>query len=257
MAPIILRKFNMNYIDYNDIILIIGLQKSGKSYITKDLLYYHNDIITGAVIVNSYCNKKIYDYIPPLFIHESYNDTFIKKIVKKQLKIEHELYDSRFFIIFEDCIKYKDAKKSKYLRKILCNPEKINGLCILEIIELDELYKILLLKKKINYLFLTKDTLENNRKKIYDAIKDIIMIEFSLFCKFLDDYTDNYNCLVIDVHINSNVIEDKLYWYNASNHENFKVCSNESWIYSEYNLIKESEKKDYNNNLFLRSINYF
>ena len=257
MSAIILRKFNMNYISEDDLIFVVGAPKSGKSHITKDLLYYHNTIPYGCVISNTHCNKSIYDYIPEIFIYDKYDASFIKRVVKKQIKnADNTIIDSRSFLIFEDALNYTHLKKSKYLRKLFSSHQLLNTLCILEIIELSNIYEILLNKNKVNYLFILKDNFQNNRKKLYDIIKEKLNIPFTLFCKFLDDYTDNYNCLVFDLQINSKYIEDKLFWYKSSCHDGFRIGGDQLWQYNRSHFVGLPEK-DINNNLFLRSINQF
>ena len=39
MNPINLRRFNLDYISKNSLIVIIGMNNSGKSFVTKDILY--------------------------------------------------------------------------------------------------------------------------------------------------------------------------------------------------------------------------
>ncbi len=253
--PLILRKFNTNYISNDNLILIIGPPKSGKSIITKDILYNINIIKYGCIISNPHSSKKVYDYIPSLFLHENYNKSIINKFIKKQLRLMYNNeYNSYSFLIFDDSLKYKDLEESKYLRKLFCG-KILNVLSIIEIIELSKIYETLLLKNKFDYLFIIKEPLENNRKKIYNFIQDKLNIPFSLFCKFMDDYTEDYNFLVLDLKSQSKYIADKLFWYKAKDHKNFKIDNEELWNYNNlhHNIIEE---KDCNTNIFLRSINY-
>ena len=238
---LILRRFNMNYINDNSVILILGAQKSGKSFLSKDLLYHKKNISTGMVISNKYSNKNTYNYIPSLFIHDELNNDFIKKFTKKQLKLasSYNNDDTRKFLIFDDSIKYENIKDNKYLRKIISSPFEVNILCIIETIILEDVYNILISKNKVDYIFILKDNIQYNRKKIYDSIKNDVNIEFLLFCKLLDDYTDNFNCLVFHVKSKSKNFQDKLFWYKASVYENFNIGSDELWKYNNKHLIIE------------------
>jgi len=208
---IILRKFNMNYISDNALLLIIGLQHTGKSIIIKKILN-NNNILAGLIVKNKFINNNKYDYISPNFIYN--NIDFIKEFVKYQIKlIKNNNCDSRKFIIFDDNIT-KDDLKNKYLLKIFSNPYELNLLCILKTIILEDIYYRLLYKNKVDYIFILKNDIYSNRKKIYDSINNKINIVFTLFCKFLDDYTNNEGyCLIIYLKSESKNIEDIFFWY--------------------------------------------
>ena len=85
--------------------------------------------------------------------------------------------------------------------------------------------------------------IQNSKKEIFDAIYFKIKIEFTVFCKFLDDYTDDYNCLVVYLKTESKYIEDKLFWYKANINPDFKMCCIESWQYNHNHLIIEPNNK--------------
>ena len=92
--------------------------------------------------------------------------------------------------------------------------------------------------------------IELNRKHIYEQFKDYLTIEYSIFVKILNDYTNNYNLLVLDMKCKSICIEDKLYWYKANIHNNFIICNEESWNYNNENYIKEPSIRNMNRSIF-------
>ena len=48
----------------------------------------------------------------------------------------------------------------------------------------------------------------------------------------MDQCTQDYECLVIHNNAKSNKLEDQVFWYKASNHEDFRVGNSEIWEYS-------------------------
>ena len=110
---IILRKFNMVYIDNSSLILIIGMNNSNKYYIIKDLLYNHKTIPIGVVISKDKSNK--YDYIPQIFIHEEYNTSIIENILKRQKTVLKQVKKENYKNYFENAYN-KDAYKD-YVKK--------------------------------------------------------------------------------------------------------------------------------------------
>ena len=240
---IILRHFNKNNINKNSLLVIIGSYLSGKSTLTKDILYIHKDIPSGIVICN---NKEKYKYIPPIFVHNKYDKYTIKQYLKRQQILTENEDNNESFIILDDCLynNYKD----KYLTILLESSKIYNYLCIIETQYFSKINNNFI--NNIDYVFILKDDIELNRKHIYEQFKDYLTIEYSIFVKILNDYTNNYNLLVLDMKCKSICIEDKLYWYKANIHNNFIICNEESWNYNNENYIKEPSIRNMNRSIF-------
>ena len=117
-----LKKFDMKNISFKPnenngpVIVLIGRRDTGKSFLVRDLLYYHQDIPLGAVISGTEEGNGFYSaHVPKLFIHNEYNTGIIENILKrqkqvlKQIKKEQETYkrstiDPRTFCILDDCL---------------------------------------------------------------------------------------------------------------------------------------------------------
>ena len=79
-----LRKFDMKNIQFDTnktqgpVIVLIGRRDTGKSFLVKDLLYYHQDIPIGTVISGTEAGNGYYaKMVPRLFIHDEYNENII------------------------------------------------------------------------------------------------------------------------------------------------------------------------------------
>ena len=117
-----LKKFNMRDISFKPdenkgpVVVLIGRRDTGKSYLVRDLLFYHQDIPIGTVISGTEAGNGFYaSHVPKLFIHDEYNTAIIENILKrqktvmKQVKKEMEQYkrstiDPRAFVILDDCL---------------------------------------------------------------------------------------------------------------------------------------------------------
>lgn len=53
---------------------------------------------------------------------------------------------------------------------------------------------------------------------------------FEMFCQFMDQCTENYECLVICNGVQSNRLEDQVFWYKASDHPPFRMCDQSLWV---------------------------
>ena len=122
-----LKKFNMKKIKDDEVVVLIGKRNTGKSFLTRDLLYHHRDLPAGTVISPTEGANKFYSHmIPPILIHEEYSNSitqnFMKrqKTLKKQLK-EGDNTDNRAFLILDDCLYDNTWKNDKQIREIFMN----------------------------------------------------------------------------------------------------------------------------------------
>ena len=88
------------------------------------------------------------------------------------------------------------------------------------------------LRGNIDYVFILKESVLANRKKLYDQYAGVFP-NFDVFCQAMDQCTNDFQCLVIDNTTNSNVFEEQVYWYKASPKGNFKMGCERYWEYSE------------------------
>ena len=86
-----LKKFDMRDISFKanethgPVIVLVGRRDTGKSFLVRDLLYYHQDIPIGTVISGTEVGNGFYaKMVPRLFIHEEYNTAVIENILKRQ-----------------------------------------------------------------------------------------------------------------------------------------------------------------------------
>ncbi len=129
-----LKKFDIKSISFRPdenkgpVIVLIGRRDTGKSYLVRDLLYYHQDIPIGTVISGTEAGNGFYsEHVPKLFIHDEYNTAIVENILKrqktvmKQIRKEVEVYkksniDPRAFVILDDCLFDATWTKDKMMR---------------------------------------------------------------------------------------------------------------------------------------------
>ncbi len=70
-----LKKFDMSSIAPDKVVVMIGKRNTGKSFLVKDLLWYHQKIPVGTVISATESANCFYgNMVPPIFIHNEYNE---------------------------------------------------------------------------------------------------------------------------------------------------------------------------------------
>jgi len=242
-----LKKFNMKKIKDDEVVVLIGKRNTGKSFLTKDLLYHHRDIPAGTVISPTEGANKFYsDMIPPILIHEEYNNPIIMNFMKRQKKLKKQIMndgdksiDNRAFLILDDCLYDSGWKNDKQIREIFMNGRHWGIMFIL-------IMQFALgippnLRTNIDYVFILRENIYNNRKKLYEHYAGMFPT-FEMFNSTMDQCTENYECLVIHCSAKSNKLEDQVFWYKADSHDNFRICSPEVWDYSNKHYIEDDEE---------------
>ena len=238
------------------VIVLIGRRDTGKSFLVKDLLYYHQDIPLGTVISGTEAGNGFYtQHVPKLFIHDEYNSAIIENILKrqktvlKQMKKEVEMYkkstiDPRAFVILDDCLFDASWTRDKMMRLLFMNGRHWKMMLIITM-----QYPLGIppnLRTNIDYVFILREPYISNRKKIYDNYAGMFPT-FESFSQVMDQCTENYECLVINNNAKSNKLNDQIFWYKAEDHKNFKLGSKEFWEISK-NLDSDDDEEVYDPN---------
>ena len=177
-----LSKFSMNNISFRPdenkgpVVVLIGRRDTGKSYLVRDLLYYHQDIPIGTVISGTEAGNGFYSqHVPKLFIHDEYNSAIIENILKrqktvlKQVKKEMETYkrttiDPRAFVILDDCLYDASWTRDKMMRLLFMNGRHWKIMLIITM-----QYPLGIppnLRTNIDYVFILREPYIKNRKII-------------------------------------------------------------------------------------------
>lgn len=239
-----LKKFDMKKITFKPnenqgpVIVLIGRRDTGKSFLVRDLLYYHQDIPIGTVISGTEAGNGFYGkMVPKLFIHDEYNSAIIENILKRQkmvvrqLKKETEAYgrstiDPRTFVILDDCLYDNTWARDKLMRLLFMNGRHWKLMLVITM-----QYPLGVppnLRTNIDYTFILREPYIANRKRIYENFAGMFPT-FESFCQVMDQCTENYECLVVSNNAKSNRLEDQIFWYKASGHGDFKLGSKEFW----------------------------
>ena len=242
-----LKKFDMKSIEFKasenkgPVVVLIGRRDTGKSFLVRDLLYYHQEIPIGTVISGTEAGNGFYsEHIPKLFIHEEYNTAIIENILKrqravlKQLKkdnIQHRQNntDPRTFCILDDCLFDNTWTKDKLMRLLFMNGRHWKIMLVITM-----QYPLGIppnLRTNIDYVFILREPYIANRKRIWENYAGMFPT-FESFCQVMDQCTENYECLVIDNNAKSNQLQDQIFWYKAAGHPSFRLGSKEFWDYS-------------------------
>jgi len=254
-----LKKFNMRDITFkiNDskgpVVCLIGRRDSGKSFLVKDLLYYHQDIPIGTVIAGTEEGNGFYGkMVPKLFIHNEYKTEIIENVLKRQRQVMKQInkeietfkksnIDPRAFVILDDCLYDNSWSRDKMMRLLFLNGRHWKVMLVLTM-----QYPLGIpptLRTNIDYVFILREPYIANRKRIYENYAGMFPT-FESFCQIMDNCTENYECLVIDNNVKSNKLTDQVKWYKADSHSDFKLGTKEFWELSK-NVHSDDEEETF------------
>ena len=250
MTSLKLHKFDMSSIKDHSIIVLIGKRGTGKSYLVRDFLYHKQDIPVGTVVSpTEKMNKYFSHFVPPIFIHEEYTPRLVSNVLKRQSDIIRkkqtgeygEDVDERAFLIFDDCLFDDSWAKDKNMRCIFMNGRhyKLTFILTMQF----PLGVKPHLRTNIDYVFILRENIVSNRRRIYEHYAGMFPT-FDIFCKIMDQCTENYECLVIHNNAKSNKIEDQVFWYKAEMHDDFRLGSDNFWNYNNEYYDDESDGED-------------
>ena len=242
-----LKKFDITQIKDDKVVVLIGKRDTGKSFLCKDILYYHNDIPVGQVISGTEGANQFYGKIvPKLFIHDEFNTNIVQNMLKRQKLMitkvnDGEQVDPRAFLILDDCLYDNTWSKDKFMRSVFMNGRHYKLLFMLTM-----QYALGIppnLRTNIDYVFILRENYVSNRKRLYEHYAGMFP-SFEMFCQVMDQCTEDYECLVINNNAKSNKLTDQVFWYKAEPHADFRIGADSYWEYSKNNYSDEERVDD-------------
>ena len=222
-------------------IVVIGKKDTGKSFLVKDILYHtQNAFPVGTVISGTEVANEFFQHmVPSKLIHDKYKPDIVMNTIKRQLAVKthrnqdkhrnggNSNVDPRAFLILDDCLYDSSWIREESTRYVFMNGRHIDLMTIITM-----QYPLGItpnLRTNVDFIFILRETMINNRKRIYDNYAGMFPT-FEMFCQFMDQCTENYECLVICNGVSSNKLEDQVFWYKAAEHPPFKLCDDTLWV---------------------------
>lgn len=221
-------------------IVLIGKKDTGKSFLVRDILantrscFPVGTVISGTEVANPFFQ----DMVPSKLIHDKYSPGIVMNAIKRQLAVKQQRNqdkkahggnsnsDPRAFLILDDCLYDKSWINEESTRYVFMNGRHIDMVTLITM-----QYPLGItpnLRTNIDFVFILRENNITNRKRIYDNYAGMFPT-FEMFCQFMDQCTENYECLVIANGVQSNKLEDQVFWYKASDHPSFRLCDDSLW----------------------------
>lgn len=245
-----IKKFDIKSMAEHATIAMIAKRASGKSYLTKEILFHKRHLPTTIVISKTEKLNKFYgDFIPDIYIYNDYTNTILRKIYDRQSRLSEDnnnrktngkkLKDDRLMLIMDDCMSSKGSwVKEQEILELFFNGRHHHISFILTM-------QFALgippeMRSNFDYIFLLAEDFITNRKRLYEHYAGMFP-SFDVFQQVFAEITQDYGTMVINNRVHSTDITEKVFWYKAKDTPDFTVGNKK---YKKYHKLKYD--KDWN-----------
>jgi len=247
-----IKKFNLQDMAQHCTICTIAKRNTGKSYLTREILFRKRDIPSAVAISKTEKLNRFYtDFIPDSFIYDEYNSDILSNIYERQGKLNEDnrereakgkkAKDDRLMLIMDDCMSSKGTwLKDPNILELFFNGRHHHISFILTM-----QFSLGIppeLRSNFDYIFLLAEDFISNRKRLYEHYAGMFP-SFDIFQQVFNDITEDFGCMVINNRIHSKNITDKVFWYKAKETPKFKLGSEKFIKYHKNSYDKEWNKR--------------
>lgn len=222
-----LLEFKLDTMVKHPAIVIIAKRGTGKSWITRDLMYHMRHIPCGVVISPTDGMSNFYKkFFPDLFIHYDVKPTLFENILRRQvLMIEKSKkkrkrggrLDASSIIVMDDCLANKKLwEKDASMRIIMMNGRHHYITYILTMQYIIGIGPEL--RGQFDYIFLLKEDSFVVKKKLYENYASMFPT-LAMFNKVLTECTKNNCSMVIDNRQPTDNLDEKVFWFKAKDRD--------------------------------------
>ena len=243
-----LKKFDISNMVDHCTIAMIAKRASGKSWLTREILYQKRKLPAAMVISPTEKLNCFYgDFLPDSFIFNKFDTEILSRLYFRQNKLNEENRkrkkegkkekDDRVMLVMDDCMSSKgDWIKDENVLELFFNGRHHHVSFILTM-----QYSVGIppeLRSNFDYIFLLGEDFISNRKRLYEHYAGMFP-SFDIFQQVFSEVTEDYGCMVINNRVHSKNITEKVFWYKAKPVPEFSIGCNR---YNKYH------DKNYDNN---------
>jgi len=210
-----LRKFDIAKTSDMRVFLLLGKRNTGKSVLTADLMFYKRHIPAGILMS---ATEEATGYfqavtgIPDAYIYSEWNPEAIDTIIAKQKNLAKAGKLRTCFVVLDDLAFDKQLFNSKQMRQLMMNGRHY-GICLIITAQfLGDLPTYF--RANVDYVITCRTPGIQDRERLWKNFYGAIPT-FHMFQAIMDNTTENYSSLVLDNTVQSNALNDCIFWYKA------------------------------------------
>lgn len=193
------------------------------------LLYEKRGIFPSAMIMSGTedSNGHYKKIVPSTFVFNKLNEKKIEEYITRQKIAKRHLSNPWSILLLDDCTDDPKIFNRPLFQGIFKNGRHWKSLFLISLQYCMDIKPVI--RTNVDGVFILRETNIRNRKSLWENYAGIIP-DFSMFCTIMDAITDNYTALYIHNQVQSNALEDCVFWYKAKNvPNNFRLGSKDFW----------------------------
>ena len=219
------------------------VRNTGKTTLITSLLYEKSHVFpVGQVMCGTEDSNGHYGRIfPSSFVYNALDKGQIESFINRQKLAKKHLPNPWAILLLDDCTDDPKLFNDPLFQGIFKNGRHWKMLFILSLQYSLDIKPVI--RTNVDGTFILRETNLKNRKNLWENYAGVFP-DFSQFCDVMDQMTDDYTALYIHNAIQSNKLEDCVYWYKAKPvPQGFRVGSDEYWSYHDERYNKELDKE--------------
>ena len=230
-------------------ILIVGKRHTGKTTLTRDLMYHVKDKLDAVMGMNptEMGNHNLEFFTPKSMIFHEFNDEKIKHILEWQKRCVANNKAKRIGFVMDDCMAETTGTGAKK-KKVMGSQD------IIKVFKLGRHLKLFYvncmqyikdappeIRGNVDLLFAFGTTSGNEREKLWKEYFAMFS-NYKSFCQVFEACTQQYECIVLDTRQAAKKPMDSVFYYKARViKEPFKVGRPVFWRLSDYYYADNSD----------------
>ena len=194
--------------------LIIAARNRGKSTLAMDLLMHSRnnyDVCIGVCPTLS-SREALEKITPKCFIYNEFDVCVIENLINVAKHCVEIGKPRKILLFLDDCLANKQHMSSNAIREIFLNGRHYK---ISTIVCCQYLYDLnTSIRSNVDYVFCLRESNPQNKKKLFQTFGGMFSSEKD-FCEMLTRTTNDFECLCIDLTVNSMDPLDAISWYKA------------------------------------------
>jgi len=219
-------------------IVVIGKPGTGKTTLISGFLYEKKHIFPAAQVYSGTedSNHFYSKTVQPVFVFNSFETEHLTRAIKRQKIAKKHIRNPWLVCLLDDVTDDTAKLRTKEFQGVFKNGRHWKLLFILSLQYCMDIKPVI--RTNIDYSFILRESNLRNRKNLWINYASCVS-DFSDFCDLMDQLTDDYTALVVNNRVQSNKIEDCIFYYKAP-------IPPEGWVFgcNDYKLFNDDR---YNN----------